>query len=226
MSSLVEPDDRHGPLPLLLIALTFVSGVVDATSFLALGRVFVANMTGNVVFLGFALGGVSEFSVAASLVAFVSFLLGAFAGGVIGNRWGAHRGRLLAVALTFEIALVSLALVLASTTPERYPTIALLALAMGVQSATARRLGVPDLSTVVLTQALTGLASESAGVADANPRRRLSATVAMLSGAAAGAALYLVAGVVAALALTWLVLAANLVVAWRLAASSAAWTAA
>ena len=34
-------------------------GVVDAVSILSLGRVFVANMTGNVVFVGFALAGAS-----------------------------------------------------------------------------------------------------------------------------------------------------------------------
>jgi hypothetical protein len=48
-------DPRHGPLPPLLLALTAVTGLVDAVSILRLGRVFVANMTGNVVFTGFAL---------------------------------------------------------------------------------------------------------------------------------------------------------------------------
>jgi hypothetical protein len=47
-------DARHGPLPLLLIVLTVVTGVVDAVSYFKLGHVFVANMTGNVLFLGFA----------------------------------------------------------------------------------------------------------------------------------------------------------------------------
>jgi hypothetical protein len=45
---------RHGPLPALLLVLTVATGVVDAVSILALGRVFIANMTGNIVFLGFA----------------------------------------------------------------------------------------------------------------------------------------------------------------------------
>jgi Protein of unknown function (DUF1275) len=44
----------YGPLPRLLLILTVVTGVVDSISILALGRVFVANMTGNVVFAGFA----------------------------------------------------------------------------------------------------------------------------------------------------------------------------
>ncbi len=50
-------DSKHGPLPPLLVAMTFVTGLVDAFSYLLLGHVFVANMTGNVVLLGFALVG-------------------------------------------------------------------------------------------------------------------------------------------------------------------------
>ena len=48
---------RDGPLPPLLLALTLVTGLVDAASYVNLGHVFVANMTGNVVFLGFAIAG-------------------------------------------------------------------------------------------------------------------------------------------------------------------------
>jgi uncharacterized membrane protein YoaK (UPF0700 family) len=53
----VTVDRSHGPLPALLVCLTVVTGLVDAFSYLSLGHVFVANMTGNVVFLGFALAG-------------------------------------------------------------------------------------------------------------------------------------------------------------------------
>jgi uncharacterized membrane protein YoaK (UPF0700 family) len=70
-------DDPHGPLPPLLLALTVVTGLVDAFSCVVLGHVFVANMTGNVVFLGFALAGASGFSISASLVALGGFSLGA-----------------------------------------------------------------------------------------------------------------------------------------------------
>src|SRR5919201_6283949 len=89
-------DDAHGPLPLLLLGLTVVTGVVDAVSILALGRVFVANMTGNVVFVGFALAGAAGFSNAASLSALGGFLVGAAVGGVAVDRLGSHRGRLVA----------------------------------------------------------------------------------------------------------------------------------
>jgi hypothetical protein len=68
-------EDRR--LMFSLMLLTFVTGLVDAASVLGLGRVFTANMTGNVVFLGFALGGAQDVSIAASLVALASFLVGA-----------------------------------------------------------------------------------------------------------------------------------------------------
>ena len=74
------PAGVHGRLPPLLLAMTFVTGLVDAFSYLVLGHVFVANMTGNVVFLGFALAGAKGFSITASLVALASFWCGALAG--------------------------------------------------------------------------------------------------------------------------------------------------
>src|SRR6266545_2355238 len=89
--------DPHGPLPPLLLALTIVTGLVDAFSYLVLGHVFVANMTGNVVFLGFALAGATGFSIPASLAALGAFSLGALIGGRLIARLGTHRGRRLAV---------------------------------------------------------------------------------------------------------------------------------
>ena len=43
----------------ILLAMTVVTGIVDAVSFLAMGHVFTANMTGNTVLLGFAFAGVT-----------------------------------------------------------------------------------------------------------------------------------------------------------------------
>src|SRR6185312_16371345 len=91
-------DARHGPLSPLLIAMTAVTGLVDAYSFLALGHVFVANMTGNVIFLGFALAGAPGFSISATLLALGAFIIGGFIGGALAARHSAHRGRLLTIA--------------------------------------------------------------------------------------------------------------------------------
>src|SRR5258708_27453599 len=79
----------------VLIGLTFVAGLVDAVSVLALGHVFTANMTGNVVFLAFAVAGAPGLSLARSGVALVAFLTGALGGGRLAgvlrvgtlNRW-------------------------------------------------------------------------------------------------------------------------------------------
>ena len=89
-----DRDGGHGPLPPVLLSMTLVTGLVDAFSYLVLGHVFVANMTGNVVFLGFALAGVPGFSVTSSLAAVASFALGALLGGKLGSRHRDHRGRL------------------------------------------------------------------------------------------------------------------------------------
>src|SRR5437899_3414811 len=88
-------------LPLLLLLLTVTSGLVDAVSVLGLGRVFTANMTGNVVFLGFAVAGIPGFSIARAVVSLVGFVVGAMLGGRLGVAMAgmARRHWLLTVAV-------------------------------------------------------------------------------------------------------------------------------
>ncbi|MGW1409028.1 DUF1275 family protein [Streptomyces sp. NPDC002403] len=223
--------DRHGPLPPLLLTLTVVTGLVDAVSYLGLGHVFVANMTGNVVFLGFALAGAPGLSALASVVALVAFLTGALAGGGLGNRFAGHRGRLLKTAAAVQTLLFVVAVVAASvtggrvTTGVQYTLVVSLGVAMGMQNAVARRLGVPDLTTTVLTLTLTGLAADSSAAGGAAPRagRRILSVLAMLLGALGGAALVLNGRLVLALALSALLLAVISVVTHRLSATDAPW---
>jgi uncharacterized membrane protein YoaK (UPF0700 family) len=178
-----------------LLALTVVTGLVDAVSYLTLGRVFVANMTGNVVFLGLGANPHSGLSIVAALVAIGGFVLGALAGGRAAHTLDGRPGRWLATAFTAEAVLLGLvgALtavgVLPLTGDRRFATIALLAAALGVQNSTVRHLGVVDLTTTVLTLTLTGLAADSrpARGPGAKPHRRLGSVAAMLAGAAAGA---------------------------------------
>src|SRR5450755_87303 len=100
--------NRSPSLVRLLLLITLVTGMVDAFSYLALGRVFVANMTGNVVFLGFAWAGERSLSAVLSAVSLVAFLGGALAGGTLAARRGGHRGHHLlwgvAVSLTLLLA--------------------------------------------------------------------------------------------------------------------------
>ena len=187
-------------LPRFLLVLTFVTGIVDAVSVLGLGRVFTANMTGNVVFLGFAAAGVSEFSIARSLTALAAFLAGAVLGGRLGSRM-AEPGRLrwLRTAAACEAALLVVAglasigfnLASAPLTLHLHALIVLTAVAMGLRNATVRRLAVPDLTTTVLTLTLTGIAADSSLARGNNPRIRYRAAsvVFMFSGAVVGALL-------------------------------------
>jgi uncharacterized membrane protein YoaK (UPF0700 family) len=191
-------DPKHGPLPPLLVAMTVVTGLVDAFSYLVLGHVFVANMTGNVIFLAFALAGTPGFSIVASVLALVAFFAGASAGGAIGIRVGAHRGHLLALTVTLEAGLIGVALVLTAVgaTPlgvdTQYPVIALMAIALGLQNATARRLAVPDLTTTVLTLTITGTAADRVrvdeeGKVHTSAGRRTVSVLAIAVGALVGA---------------------------------------
>ncbi len=189
----------HGPLPGLLLALTVVTGAVDAVSLLSLGRVFVANMTGNVVFIGLALVKAPGFSLGASIFALIGFLVGAAGGGWLTGHVPDDRARLLLIACLGEIALSVAALAIAASGtdlqagPGRYTVSILLALAMGLQNAVVRRLAVPDLTTTVLTMTLTGIVADirHGGWRHVALRRRLLSVLAMLGGAVAGGALVL-----------------------------------
>jgi uncharacterized membrane protein YoaK (UPF0700 family) len=189
-------DPEHGPLPAILLLLTVVTGLVDSVSILALGRVFVANMTGNVVFVAFAIAGAPGFSLAASVAALAGFVVGALAAGrVIGS--DADRPALVRTALGVDLLFVSAALVVAGAAGHSFGSAArdvvaaILALALGSQNAIVRQLKVPDLTTTVLTMTLTGIAADIRR----QPRhvivRRVLAVLAMFGGAAVGAVLVL-----------------------------------
>ncbi len=218
-------DGGHGPLPVLLLALTAVTGIVDAVSYLTLGHVFVANMTGNVVFLGFALAGAPGVSLTSSLTAVAAFFVGAVFGGRLGARAGADRGRHLVAVTTAAGSLLVIAAVVAAVAGQpvshgaRYALIVPMALTMGAQNAMARRLAVPDLTTTVLTLTLTGVAADSrlAGGGGGHPARRLLSVAAMLAGALVGAVLVLHVDLVLPLALAALIVEGVALAAARLA---------
>ncbi len=196
---------RYGPLPPLLLLLTATTGVVDAVSYLRFDHSFVANMTGNVVFIGFAIAGATGVSLRATIIALAAFLLGAFAGGRLA-RVHAHRGRLLTVTVILEAALLGAACIVAFAVGDRFEavtrdiSIVLLALATGMQNAVARKLAVPDMNTTVLTLTLTAIASEGPTPA------RIGSVLAMLVGAFCGGVLVLHVGTAAALLLALVLL--------------------
>jgi uncharacterized membrane protein YoaK (UPF0700 family) len=225
-------DPRHGPLPPLLVVMTMVTGLVDAFSYLLLGHVFVANMTGNVVFLAFALAGAQGFSISASLVALAAFALGALAGGALRTRLGGHRARLLSATAAAQTVLLLAALIITAVTASpgppgyRYGLIVLLAVSLGAQNAAARTLAVPDLTTTVLTLTITGIAADAsiAGGAGSRAGRRMIAVTAMLVGALVGAVLVVHAQFVWPLAIALAAVAAVAAASHLLGRSGPAWT--
>jgi uncharacterized membrane protein YoaK (UPF0700 family) len=197
------------PLTSVLLALTFASGMVDAVSYLGLGRVFTANMTGNLVLLGFGIAHSGGLPVVAPLISLGSFALGAGTGGLLGSSLGRRHIAHVSVALTLEASLLAGATIVTAATHVHSGSvlgdlvIAALAFTMGVQTATARGLAVPDLPTTVITQTLTGLIGDSRlfGGSGKGTVRRGFAVAAMLAGAVSGA-LLLKASIVLALAVT------------------------
>jgi uncharacterized membrane protein YoaK (UPF0700 family) len=191
-----EPDRPPQPLVVSLAALTMVSGIVDAVSYLGLGRVFTANMTGNVVLVGFGIVGAPGFSVAASLCALGFFVVGAIGGGRIALRIRAHRSLLL-TAISLEFGFTAVATIIAATVAvigagwPRYTVIAVLSFSMGIRNSVVRRMGVADMTTTVVTTTLTGLATDSSLAGGKNPNavNRATSVICMFVGALIGAAL-------------------------------------
>jgi uncharacterized membrane protein YoaK (UPF0700 family) len=172
-----------------LCCLTFTTGLVDAASVLGLGHVFTANMTGNIVFLAFALEGAGRLSLLAAVVSLAGFVTGATVGGRLGRTLSARR--VLGCELVLLVVAASVAAFDVERALPRGVVIAVLAAGMGMQNAAVRKLAVPDMTTTVLTLTLTGLAADSSLAGGDNPRwrRRLLSVGLMCGGALAGAGL-------------------------------------
>ena len=219
----VGPGSARGAVATALLLLTAASGVVDAVSYLALDSVFTANMTGNVLFLGFAAAGVAHLPLLNTAVALVAFALGAVVAGRAVPH-GATRGVPREAVVTLVAAtLGSAVLCVAWFVVPRPGGVAvlvgtvLLAGLSGAQAAAIKPLGNADITTVVVTGTLVNLARDSrlAGA----PRRerhvqqdRALAVVAIALGALVGAALVREASAATALAASVVLRAAALAV--------------
>ncbi|MBB3748548.1 uncharacterized membrane protein YoaK (UPF0700 family) [Mycolicibacterium sp. BK634] len=178
-----------------LLLLTFATGLVDAISVLVLGHVFVANMTGNVVFLGFWFVPHSGVDMIAAILSFVSFLVGTVLGGRFARHFDYEVRVWLTAALGTEVVLLGVLAVLAGTGVVNYHDngklilIAGLAVTFGAQNAAARQFGVQELSTTVLTSTLVGIGVDSrlAGGTGEREKLRYSVVLTLCAGAMVGA---------------------------------------
>lgn len=181
----------------LMLALTFSTGVIDAVGYLGLDRVFTGNMTGNVVILGMAIVGADGLPVLGPLLALAGFMAGAALGGRVlrpaGPGWTGRTTVLLSLVTAILVAVAVVLLVLDEDLPKAV-TVGItttLGAAMGVQAATARFIAVKDVTTVVVTSTITGLAADSVlgSGQGGGSARRASAVILILAGAAVGASL-------------------------------------
>ena len=179
----------------LMLILTFSTGVIDAVGYLGLDRVFTGNMTGNVVLLGMAFAGGADLPILRPALALVFFMVGAaLAGRVLRKGPEGWSGRTSSKFLTVTVGLTALAVFVALvdvTAEESLGSIttSVLATVMGVQAATAKRLKVAEITTVVVTSTITGLASDSRLAGGKSPfwARRASAIALIMAGAVVGA---------------------------------------
>lgn len=177
-----------------LLLLTCATGIVDAVSVLVLGHVFVANMTGNVIFLGFWFVPGSGVDVTGALVAFIGFVLGTVVGGRLRRHLDSHVRNWLVTALGVEVVLLTVLSILAGTGVLDYHDnrkfmLIVLAMTFGIQNATARQFGIQELSTTVLTQTIVGIGFDSrlAGGTGHREKLRYSVVLTMCGGAVFGA---------------------------------------
>ncbi|GAA4720897.1 YoaK family protein [Isoptericola chiayiensis] len=197
----------------LMLALTFSTGIADAVGYLGLDRVFTGNMTGNVVILGMGLAGADDLPVVGPLLAFATFLTGAAFGGFVLRRqeagWSWRTTSCFGLVAAVMVALTILLTVFDGDMPHavQLTVTGLLAAAMGLQAAAARHLAVKEITTVVVTSAITGLAMDSrlVGGHGRHVWRRVAAIGLLGAGACAGALLlqaHLALGVAASAAIT------------------------
>lgn len=186
--------------PYVLLGMTAVTGLIDAVSFLSLGSVFTANMTGNILILAFATARFPGLSAARASTALIAFVVGAIFGGRIMARAGADsRFRFAAQAFLLELIFLSAASFfsigyrtdLLEHSFQPFALIAFTGLAMGTRNAAVRKLAIADLTTTVQTLTVTAIAADSSFAKGNNPRlaRRVGSVLAIFLGAATGAAL-------------------------------------
>jgi uncharacterized membrane protein YoaK (UPF0700 family) len=202
-----------------LLLLTLATGLADSISILVLGHVFVANMTGNVIFLGFWLAPKTTIDLTAVAVALPTFVTATILSGRLTRHFGDRSKQWLTTVLGTEIVLLVALSLLAGTGVLRYYDnsklimIGLLTVTFGLQHSSARQFGIQELSTTVLTSTIVslGLDSHLAGGTGARRRLRFSVVFIMCAGAFLGATMsrYFVAPV---FALTAAVIAISLLI--------------
>jgi uncharacterized membrane protein YoaK (UPF0700 family) len=163
----------------LVVLLAVTAGSVDAWSYVVLGHVFIANMTGNTVLLGVAFSHRDWSEIQRPLFALTFYGLGVFAGGLLARRvdpeqaWSPRITRILALeSLLLLAAAVLWGLHSPATPPLRHLLVAGAAFALGLQSASMQALKLPGIVTTYITGTWTTLWSGLARFVSGTQRTR------------------------------------------------------
>jgi uncharacterized membrane protein YoaK (UPF0700 family) len=178
-----------------LLLLTFATGLADSLSILVLGHVFVANMTGNVIFLGFWLAPRTSIDLTAVAVALPTFVTTTILSGRLSRYFGIRTRPWITTVLATEIVLLATLSILAGAGVLHYHDntklimIGLLAVTFGLQHSSARQFGIQELSTTVLTSTIVSLGIDSrlSGGTGERQKLRFSVVFTMCAGAFLGA---------------------------------------
>jgi uncharacterized membrane protein YoaK (UPF0700 family) len=178
-----------------LLLLTFATGLADSISILVLGHVFVANMTGNVIFLGFWLAPKTSIDLTAVVVALPTFVCTTILSGRLSRYFGERTRPWITTVLATEIVLLVALSIVAGTGVLHYHDntklimIGVLAVTFGLQHSSARQFGIQELSTTVLTSTIVSLGWDShlAGGTGERQKLRFSVVFTMCAGALVGA---------------------------------------
>ncbi|MGW6978226.1 YoaK family protein [Streptomyces sp. NPDC054932] len=162
-------------MPALMVALTAVTGVIEAVSLLALGPVFTAMQTGNVLFLAFGAARAGDLPTLPAGISLAAFVLGVFCGSHLEAVSEARGRRWFVIGLIVEAGLILVAAAAAwglapqygSPTPRHLAVTAVLALAMGLRNTTIMRANVPGVPTTLVTRSMTAFLGGSAMGRDA-----------------------------------------------------------
>jgi uncharacterized membrane protein YoaK (UPF0700 family) len=195
---------RQQVTAVIATALTFGSGAMDVASFTKLGGVFTSVMTGNIVLWGLAAAQRSLELASHTAVAVAGYIVG-----VAGGTWVAHgfrasggepgdnEGRVSVLPAHVSWALFAELILLAGLAVgweltgarpagwAQFCLLAVMAAAMGVQSAAVKEMGLTDVSTTFLTGTLTGLVSSLVSPGKDTPQglRRLGVLIGLVTGA-------------------------------------------
>ncbi|MCU1306590.1 MAG: hypothetical protein JWN45_1285 [Acidobacteriaceae bacterium] len=191
-----DPSDASKVRDLLLNALAVSSGAVDAISYLSLGKVFSAFMTGNIAFLGLRIAGAGGPGKVAILVAMIAFAVGVYISARVvrptegSGVWPQRVTVALSISLIPHAAFVAIWFA-SNGQPSinvSYVLLGVWGIAMGMQSAAVRNLHVEGVFTTAATATIIVLVSDFANwsVTAAERRRLAGVLVSLFVGATAG----------------------------------------